>query len=431
VIGTNPQDLSRLTMNHGPISAVVRQHAQDCANLRSVRARLLRAPDVKLRDLQRHDARLAAHLDGLAVAGSVGGSLCEQELERPGEGEVFAVAVAAIEANDVTRMDRLFALSAAIVPARRGMMSAFGWVSGACLRGTVKELLISPDGNRRSTGIAACAMHRVDPGILSSRGIADEHAGARARALRAAGEMGLRSLVSTCAAVTSDDDHECRFWAAWSAVLLGDRNRALEALARHALAPGPRRELAYQLALQAMSTSQAHGLLQSFATDPPNDRWLIRGAGVVGDPAYVPWLVRQMQQGRSARLAAEAFSLVTGADLNSLKMRRDSQQDFASGPNDEPADSNVEMDEDEGLPWPDVEKVQAWWHANMERFQAGTRYFMGQPLNRDNCLGVLKHGYQRQRVAAALYLSLLNPGTPLFEWRAPAWRQQRLLTGMA
>jgi len=31
---------------------------------------------------------------------------------------------------------------------------------------------------------------------------------------------------------------------------------------------------------------------------------------------------------------------------------------------------------------------------------------------------VLKEGFQRQRIAAALYLSLLNPGTPLFEWRA-------------
>jgi hypothetical protein len=27
-------------------------------------------------------------------------------------------------------------------------------------------------------------------------------------------------------------------------------------------------------------------------------------------------------------------------------------------------------------------------------------------------------------------LSLLNPGTPLFKWRAPAWRQQRLLATM-
>ena len=40
-------------------------------------------------------------------------------------------------------------------------------------------------------------------------------------------------------------------------------------------------------------------------------------------------------------------------------------------------------------------------------------------------------GARRGAIAAALYLSLLNPGTPLFEWRAPARRQQRLLAEMA
>jgi hypothetical protein len=49
---------------------------------------------------------------------------------------------------------------------------------------------------------------------------------------------------------------------------------------------------------------------------------------------------------------------------------------------------------------------------------------MGEPLERHVCLRVLQGGYQRQRRAASLYLSLLNSGTPLFEWRAPAWRQK-------
>jgi len=82
------------------------------------------------------------------------------------------------------------------------------------------------------------------------------------------------------------------------------------------------------------------------------------------------------------------------------------------------------------LPGPDQKLIQVWWHANSHRFEPGVRYFMGEPLNRENCLRVLREGYQRQRIAAALYRSLLNPGTPLFEWRAPAWRQQRLLATM-
>jgi hypothetical protein len=56
---------------------------------------------------------------------------------------------------------------------------------------------------------------------------------------------------------------------------------------------------------------------------------------------------------------------------------------------------------------------------------------MGEPPSSAHALKVLREGFQRQRSAAALYLCLLKPGTPLFNIAAPAWRQQRLLDGTA
>ncbi len=85
------------------------------------------------------------------------------------------------------------------------------------------------------------------------------------------------------------------------------------------------------------------------------------------------------------------------------------------------------MDPDDSLPWPDVEKIQQWWAANASQFQSGTRYFMGALATPEHCLQMLKDGFQRQRMAAAEYRCLLQPGTPLFNTRAPAWRQQRRL----
>lgn len=52
---------------------------------------------------------------------------------------------------------------------------------------------------------------------------------------------------------------------------------------------------------------------------------------------------------------------------------------------------------------------------------------MGQPVSPDSCTGVLREGFQRQRVAAALHLALLDAHAPLFATSAPAWRQQRWL----
>jgi hypothetical protein len=88
------------------------------------------------------------------------------------------------------------------------------------------------------------------------------------------------------------------------------------------------------------------------------------------------------------------------------------------------------MDPDDSLPWPDSEKIQKWWGANQAGFQPGARYFMGKLPSWEHCLDVLKTGYQRQRIAAAQYLCLLRPGTPLFNTAAPAWRQKRWLAKM-
>jgi uncharacterized protein (TIGR02270 family) len=418
------------------IPAVLQQHAEDAAILHANRTLLTHAPHAKLHHLRRFDDRLEAHLDGLAVAGVQAAPYLRSELEKPSAGVCFAAAMHAISwaRTDVAAMaelDRLLILGANSSAGRRGLLSAFGWSDAEHLRGVVSGLLESQSPSRRLTGIAACAMHRVDPGLSSARRFEDASAPVRARVWRAAGELGKRELVSTAAAAIVDDDPECQFWAAWSAVLLGDKHSALDVVASVGAVPGPFRARAFQLVLQTKGPQSAHGWLATIARDPANLHWLIRGAGLVGDPAYVPWLISHMGDIKTTRLAGEALSLITGLDLAWLDLEVKPPENFESGPNDDPNDPNVDMDEDDGLPWPDPVKIQAWWHSNAPRFQPGMRYFMGQPLNRDNCLRVLKEGFQRQRIAAALYLSLLNPGTPLFEWRAPARRQQRLLAQMS
>ncbi len=139
------------------------------------------------------------------------------------------------------------------------------------------------------------------------------------------------------------------------------------------------------------------------------------------------WLKPYLTRGVT-RLAGEAFTFITGLDLAHLDLDRKPPASVESGPNDNPEDDNVDMDPDDSLPWPDLERLQRWWSANQARFVAGTRYFMGEPVSRNHCLRVLKEGFQRQRIAAAEYLSLLQPGTPLFNTAAPAWRQQRWLS---
>ena len=134
-----------------PIPVVVMQHAQESATLRHVRSVLVRAPHVRLHQLQRLDERIAAHLDGLAVAGAYGAKCCTAALEQPGAGEVFAAAVVAIESRDAAALDRLLALAGALPPARRGLLSALGWVSAAQLKGIVVFLALIARNNQKKS----------------------------------------------------------------------------------------------------------------------------------------------------------------------------------------------------------------------------------------------------------------------------------------
>jgi uncharacterized protein (TIGR02270 family) len=413
------------------IASVVSQHAEEAATLYGRRAVLVRGPAVRLWALERDcDARLLAHLDGLSVAGEKSWPFCDAALETPFAGAVFTAAVRAIEEMDHHRLDRLFALAEASSETVPGLTGAFGWLGRHQLQGVVARMLSSDNPLRRSVGIAACAMHRVSPGTAMRRSFHDPDPNVRMRAYRTVGELGASEFVESCSENASDENAEGRFWGSWSSVLLGNRRRALQAVENAGVTEGLHRARAFQLSLQAISVSKCHEILRMLAGQPDEIRWVIRGSGLAGDPAYVPWLVDQMRKHAVSRLAAEAFSVITGADLSALDLEGSVPENFESGPNDNPEDRNVEMDSDDGLPWPDADKIEKWWAVNASRFQRGTRYFMGAAVTRERCIHVLKTGYQRQRILAAHYLCLLEPGTPLFNTSAPAWRQQRLLAAM-
>lgn len=419
-----------LPASRAPIPVVVEQHAEESAILRHTRSFLIRASHVQLHRLRRIDDRIAAHLDGLAVAGDYGANLSMAALEKPGVGEVFAAAVRAIEDKDAQRLDRLFAVVEAVPEALAGLTSAFGWVSSQYLQGTVSQLLSSPSPFRRRAGIAACAMHGVDAGPALEAALKDSDPALRACALRALGQLGRRDLHAQVLGALADADVGCRFWAACSAALLGDREKALDVLMHFSLAPGPYRERAMQVLLKVMVLPRANEMLKLFARDPKDIRVLIQGVGIAGDPLYVPWLIKQMAEPKLTRLAGESFSFITGLDLAYLDLEVKPPEALETGPTDDPADEDVSLDADDDLPWPDAEKIRVWWETNRNRFQDGTRHFMGETVSPTHCLYVLKEGCQRQRIAAALYRSLLQPGTVLFNCAAPAWRQKRWLDKM-
>lgn len=439
------------------IPLVLQQHVDDAVSLRQVRAVLLRAPHVQLHRLRRLDDRIAAHLDGVAVAGPDGLVVLEAALASPSAGVVFALAVCALQGRNAPLLQRVVTLAATLPEAESGFLSALGWVSSEDLQGTVRALLGSKVPMHRAWALAACAMHRVDPGPVLTQAVQDADAGVRARAWRVAGQLGRRDLadaarlaVSQQAAPAHDehatvvlgpggmqpDERADKRAAAWALTLWGMGQNELVRqvlIAMPSASPGqtwPSQD-AHRLATLAApmdwGREQVRALAAKAEASAPAKRRMMRMAAWVGDVQVVPWLIHHMADDNWARLAGEAFSLITGADLAALSLERKPPEGLAPGPNDDPDDHNVAMDEDDSLPWPDQTKVKAWWQAQAARFAVGQRYFVGEPPSTGHAMAVLKTAGQRQRIMAAEYLCLLRPGSKLFPVVAPAWRQSRWL----
>jgi uncharacterized protein (TIGR02270 family) len=254
----------------------------------------------------------------------------------------------------------------------------------------------------------------------------EDDPGVRARALEAAGELGDLRLRQELLIALRDPEEACVFAAAWSGTLLG-LPASLAVLEGIAGSNSEHSDEAMMLVLRRVDLSSSLRFHAKLAADPGRDRSSIRAAGMIGDESLVPWLISRMDQSPLARLAGESFTLITGVDLAESDLERRPPEDHDAGPNEDPADERVEMDPDEGLPWPEAARVQRWWDENRGRFQSGTRHLLGKPVT-DNWLEiVLRDGRQSQRAMAALEIASRHPGQPLFNVKAPGFRQQQML----
>jgi len=415
-------------VNNLIIPNIISQHAEEASFLWLLRNNAVHEPHYSLKDLAKLDNRVEAHIDGLRVAGDDGWNICKEALAWKEEGELFTAAVLAFESGNDDRIQEVLKAGTAEPGLSRGIISALGWLDYSISQNHIQTLLDSESPDLRLIGIAASAVHRKDPGKYLSDAIADGDPRLKDRALRAAGELGRKDLLPFISTLINDKDDNCRFWASWSAAVLGDVS-AVSALKDQISSKLPQKQAedAVKLALRQMDISSALSWQKELSQNPRTLRLSLTGAGVMGDPALIPFMIEYMKAPEQARVAGEAFTMITGADLAFLDLEGEKPEGFEPGPTENPEDEDVAMDPDEDLPWPNHELVLGWWNRNRNQFNNGNRYLTGKQITAEHLQQVLRSGRQRQRAAAALELVIMRPGQPLFEVRAQGIRQQKIL----
>ena len=408
------------------IEAIVTQHAEEAAFLWLLRAGTIHAPHYDLKDQAKHDNRIEAHVDGLRIAEEPGWELCKAALGNEESGEVFAASVMAFEFGIETRIQAVLDVVTAKQELIDGMISALGWVTIEQASPHIQQFLGSQVHLHRQIGLAGCAVHRVDPKQALTQAVTSRNLALRARALKAVGELGRKDLLGAVKEQLKAEDEQVRYWAAWSGALLGEP-AAVPVLRQFVESGHSKREPACAMAMRRISVQEAQAWIKTLASAPNTLRLAVQAAGVIGDPANIPWLIQQMVDPIVARVAGESFSFITGVDLDYDNLDADKPEGFDAGPTEDPEDENVAMDADEDLPWPNPQLIEKWWGMHRLEFTNGTRYLLGKPMAIDALREALKTGKQRQRHAAAIELAMRQPGTPLFNCSAPGFWQQRWL----
>lgn len=401
-------------MTHIPI--ILAQHTEDAAVLWQRRKRGVDAPHYNQMYLSRLDEQLEAHIDGLRIAGQAGWDEVTTAFDDiGGAGEMFTLATLAFGQDDPAWIAEVVEKvqsdpKAYIDPVASGI----GWLHSSKLSGKVSPLLTSDDPVARAIGVSGCAVHRADPGKHLTRFL-DDAPGVRRRAAKLAGEIGRVDLLPKLQELGADTDPQTAYWATWTAVLLGDRGEALQRLTQQSIGDSPDAARALRTTLAAMGFEAGRRWLDALPPSPETTAAKITGYGILGDAGAIPWLIEQMTDPALTQIAGESYALITGADLEEEDLDAEPQE---TGPNDDPTDPNVDLDENENLAPASPDHVAAHWHGIQSRFSAGP-YILGRPAGAEAWWHCFGEGYQRQRRVAATWVAAGDPAAQLMNWKVP------------
>lgn len=397
---------------------------------------------IRFDELVEFDQLIDAHLDGLREAGSLGMELAEKALAHKApdlSGDIFAAYALALLAQDELAVRHFFKCTAAMPDKALALSGVFAWNDTPMVAQVLQAHLNAPNWHWQDAALAQLHVHGLNGGTVLRSHLKAAPNSLSARALRTAGECGRIDLLpdiqgwlalpdfappepsSTAAPdATTPDAHPIRVWAAWSCVLLGDRQELVIHILQATLqqkADPALQWVALRLLCLVLPESYLADYLQYLSRNHFNPSLLLLAIGWSGNVGYADWLIEQMRIPARARMAGEAFRLITGFDME------ENDAVLEEPPETAPAVTTP----DRFYPYPDAAQVAAWWHDNAPAYEEQPRLLLGELITLPWLDEILDEGEQAHRELAALHRALLRPGFCLLPTHAHAMVQwQRL-----
>jgi uncharacterized protein (TIGR02270 family) len=402
---------------------ILEEHLEEADFLFQQRENALRDRVYTLDALSELEERLLAHLDGLVLGGKEAWALLEPKLAGGELGEVFAAAFAALESGDPARIDLVQkTFSTAEGAVLDGIRHALRHAFSPDVEKIVRPLLSNEKGAVRAAAIDVISFRRLplESGLLQT-GLQAKDPFVVAAAANAVGRLRIADLKYEIEAALENDAAPVRLEAIRAGLLL----KSERALNRCRKAVQERSEEAGEaiLLLGLAGHPEDGPLLVNALTEAPLARNAVTSLGLLGRAAGMEALIRCTADPKLAPLAGEAIWTLTGVDLEKESLVAP-KSELAEGQSKTEEDE-FEVDPDEGLPIPDLVKVEGWWRKNGSRFDKKNRYRKGQSYSPQGLIDILRIGTLPERHYAALELALIDSTRPLLETQAFAARQRK------
>lgn len=394
-----------------PFYHLYEQHASEVAHLWGLWFGATMQPQYNPLRLAELEKRVFNHIAGLMHKPDWGWQACLDNLEFMAEGEVFAATQVAFRSYNTERIKYVVDTALASPPLYLGLLTALTWLPADICHPWLKKFFESKNLQHKLLALDACLFRNEDPG---------HYLMTMAKRADCVNDINLLQSIWKCVGNFKRKDvyelaelakPENCFYSIRADILLGNEV-PVDALRPFVFDNSEYREEATELAFRTLPQAQARNWISELAQSPGQKPWVIKATATLGDPRALGWLVNQMQEPIVARLAGYAFTQMTGVDIAagleaSSPYSLEQQLEL----------DDIAMDEQEFLPWPNAQAIEAFVNANANKhLAAGERYCWGRKISKQDLQTLYDQGTQPARRAANYELALMG-AMPLLNLR--------------
>ncbi len=410
---------------------VVVEHLDEAEYACSQWRAALDSPAYTLHDLARGPEELLfAHVDGLVLSGSaVVEHVLKPELEQPSEPRQARVLAAALALLAHGRQDVVGqALWSDIPEVAAGAQHAFVLGAPPSFEAWLLQKLeqdLAQRERRVLLGIAAGRGLAVGNVLLSLQTADDEEVRAAACIARTADA---RRHLPALEFLTSHPTAKVRDAALVSALVHGSSfafQRCLELASDGETCHG-----LPMLLVALLGAQHHHELLLHQLSRTSHRSAALFALGYTGSTSVATSLLQHVasEDETTARLAGEAFSVITGLDTSVdpyLKVTGEPGENEEGLPplQDDDLDASLVPIVEQGLPLPNPEALDAFWRVRAPTVDGRQRLLLGEPWMMGSALAALSGAQLRRRHAVALWLLIRSAGAAWIDTRTWSARQ--------